>query len=71
MNEIKYPEVRTYYILFDDERTEVKSYGWVDPDRVLDTIWLIDEYIDETQWIAELLIWGIVPDIDEDGELVL
>lgn len=64
MNEIKYPEVRTYYILFDDERTEVMSYGWVDPDRVLDTIWLIDEYIDEAQWIAALLVWGIVPEVN-------
>ena len=71
MNEIKYPAVRTYYILFEDDRAKVMSYGWVDPDQVLDTIWLIDEYVDEAQWIAALLVWGIVPDINEEGKLVL
>ena len=70
MNEIIYPEVRTYYICFDDERTEVKSYGWVDPNQVFETIWIFDEFTDEEQWVAELLEWGIVPDIDEQGNLV-
>jgi hypothetical protein len=71
MNEIKYPEVRTYYICFDDERTEVKSHGWVDTNQVFQTIWIFDKYTNEEQWIAELLVWGIVPDINEDSELVL
>jgi hypothetical protein len=67
----KISEVRTYYICFDNERTEVKSYGWVDPNQVFETIWIFDEFTDEEQWIAELLVWGIVPDIDEEGNLVL
>ncbi len=71
MNEIKYPAVRTYYICFDDDRTEVKSYGWVETFQVFETIWIFDEFIDEAQWIAELLVWGIVPDIDEEGKLIL
>ena len=71
MNEIRFPEVRTYYICFDNERTEVKSYGWVEPNQVFETIWIFDEFTDEQQWIAELLVWGIVPEIDEQGNLVL
>ena len=71
MNEIKYPPVRTYYICFDDERTEVKSYGAVEPNQVFNTIWIFDEFIDEAQWIAALLVWGITPEIDEEGELIL
>jgi hypothetical protein len=48
-----------------------KAYGWVDPNQVFETIWIFDEFTDEEQWIAELLVWGIVPDIDEQGNLVL
>jgi len=71
MNEIKYPSVRTYYICFDNDRTEVKAYSWVEPNQVFETIWIFDEFTDEAQWIAELLVWGIVPDIDEQGNLIL
>jgi hypothetical protein len=71
MNEIIYPPVRTYYICFDDERTEVKSYGWVEPNQVFQTIWIFDEFTDEAQWIEALLVWGITPEIDEEGKLLL
>ena len=71
MNEIKYPPVITYYICFDDDKTEVKSYGAVEPNQVFETIWIFDEFTDEAQWIEALLVWGIVPDINEEGELVL
>ena len=71
MNEIKYPPVRTYYICFDNDRTEVKSYGWVETFQVFETIWIFDEFIDEAQWIAALLVWGITPDINEEGKLIL
>ena len=71
MNEIKYPPVRTYYICFVDERTEVNSYGWVEPNQVFQTIWIFDEYTDEEQWIAALLVWGIIPDINDEGTLIL
>ena len=71
MNEIKYPPVRTYYICFDNERTEVKSYGWVEPNQVFTTIWIFDEFTDEAEWIEELAEWGITPDIDEHGNILL
>jgi len=71
MNEIKYPPVITYYICFDDDKTEVKSYGAVEPNQVFTTIWIFDEFTDEAEWVAELLVWGIVPEIDEEGKLLL
>ncbi len=71
MNEIKYPSVRTYYICFDNDRTEVKAYSWVDPNQVFDTIWIFDEFTDEEEWIKELAKWGITPEIDEKGNLIL
>ena len=71
MNEIRHPEVRTYYICFDDKRTEVKSYGWVEPIQVFETIWIFDEFIDEVQWLAELEKYDIVPEVDEQGKIVL
>ena len=64
MNEIRYPEVKTYYNCFDNDRTEVKSYGWVESNQVFETIWIFDEYIDEAEWIAALLVWGIVPEVN-------
>jgi hypothetical protein len=71
MNEIRYPEVTTYYICFDDLRTEVKSYGLVEPSQVFTTIWIFDEFTDRAEWLDELAKWGIIPDFDEQGNLVL
>lgn len=70
MNEIRYPEEATYYICFDDLRTEVKSYGLVQPDQVLTTIWIFDKYLDKVLWLAELANWGITPEFDEQGNLI-
>jgi hypothetical protein len=71
MNEIKYPSVTTYYICFDNARTEVKSYGFVETNQVFDTIWIFDEFTDEAQWIEELAKWGITPDTDEQGNYII
>lgn len=70
MNEIRYPEETTYYICFDNERTEVKSYGLVQPDQVLTTIWIFDKYLDKVVWLAELGNWGITPEFDEQGNMI-
>ena len=70
MNEIRYPSVTTYYICFDDERTEVKSYGIVETNQVFTTIWIFDKFTDRAEWIAELAKWGIIPEFDEQGNLV-
>ena len=71
MNEIRYPSVKTYYICFDDLRTEVKDYGYVNPNQVFQTIWIFDEFTDEQQWLDELANWGIIPDFDEEGNLII
>lgn len=71
MNEIRYPEVTTYYICFDDERTEVKSYGIVETNQVFTTIWIFDKFTDKAEWLAELANWGITPEFDQQGNLVL
>jgi hypothetical protein len=70
MNEIRYPSVTTYYICFDDLRTEVKSYGLVEPSQVFTTIWIFDEFTDRAEWVEELAKWGIIPEFDEQGNLV-
>ncbi len=71
MNEIVYPPVRTYYICFDNDRTEVKSYGYVDSNQVFQTIWIFDEFTDEQQWLDELAKWGIIPEQNEQGEYII
>jgi hypothetical protein len=71
MNEIIYPPVRTYYICFDNDRTEVKSYGYVNPNQVFQTIWIFDEFTDEQQWLDELAKWGIIPEQNEQGEYII
>ena len=71
MNEILYPTVRTYYICFDNDRTEVKSYGYVEPNQVFQTIWIFDEFTDEQQWLDELAKWGIIPEQNEQGEYII
>jgi hypothetical protein len=70
MNEIRFPEVEPTTSVSITNEQKSKSYGWVDPNQVFETIWIFDEFTDEEQWIAELLVWGIVPEIDEEGNLV-
>ncbi len=71
MNEINKPSVRTYWISFDNDRTEVIAYNYVEPYQVFGTIYIIDEFTDKQQWLDELEKWGIIPDFDEQGNLVL
>ena len=71
MNEINKPSVRTYWISFDNDRTEVIAYNYVETYQVFRTIYIIDEFTDEQQWLDELANWGITPDFDEQGNLVL
>jgi hypothetical protein len=72
MNSIINPPVRTYWITFDGEdKVSVLSYGWTDPNQRTDTIQVWEITTDEEVWIARLLEYGIIPDIDEQGNLVL
>lgn len=72
MNSIINPPVRTYWITFDgDNKTSVLSYGWTDPNQRTDTIRVWETTTDEEVWLARLLEYGIVPETDEQGNLVL
>ena len=72
MNSIINPPVRTYWITFDGEDKEaVIGYGWTDPNQRTDTIQVWETTIDEEVWIARLLEYGIIPEIDEQGNLFL
>jgi len=72
MNSIIHPKFRTYWITFDGEdKVSVLSYGWTDPNQRTDTIQVWEITTDEEVWIARLLEYGIVPEVDEQGNLVL
>jgi hypothetical protein len=72
MNSIINPPVRTYWITFDGEdKLSVLGYGWTDPNQRTDTIQVWEITTDEEVWIARLLEYGIIPEVDEQGNLVL
>jgi hypothetical protein len=72
MNEIKYPSERTYWIAWTDEtETDVQGYGWTDPTEVTTCPFSWHITTDEAEWLAKLAEYGIIPDIDEQGNVVL
>jgi hypothetical protein len=72
MNTINHPPVRTYWITFDGEdKTSVIGYGYTDPNQRTDTIHVWETTTDEAEWLARLLEYGIIPETDEEGNLVL
>jgi len=71
MNTIDHPPVRTYWITFDGEdKTSVIGYGYTDPNQRTDTIFVWETTTDAAIWLARLLEYGIVPEIDEQDNLV-
>lgn len=72
MNSIINPPVRTYWITFDGEdKLSVLGYGWTDPNQRTDTIHVWEITTDEAVWLARLAEYGIIPEIDEQGNVVL
>jgi hypothetical protein len=70
MNTIDHPSVRIYWITFDGEdKNSVMGYGWTNPDQRTDTILVWETYLDEIVWITRLAEYGIIPEIDEQGNL--
>ena len=60
MKELKHPEVETWFISWNNERTEINAYGSILPSQCMETFWdEVDYYIDELVWIAILLENGI------------
>jgi|DEB0MinimDraft_10_1074344.scaffolds.fasta_scaffold146127_3 hypothetical protein len=72
MNTIDHPPVRTYWITFDGaDKDSVLGYGWTDPNQRTDTIHVWEITTDEDVWLARLLEYGIIPEFDEQGNLVI
>lgn len=72
MNSIINPSVRTYWITFDGvDKASVLGYGWTDPDQRTDTIHVWETTTDESVWLARLAEYGITPEYDEQGNLVM
>ena len=57
---LEYPEQLTYYICWDDSRSELKTYGSVNTNQVLTSPWnIVDFYTDKSQWRTILVNNGI------------
>ena len=57
---LEYPEQLTYYICWDDSRSELKGYGTVNTNQVLTSPWnVVDFYTDKSSWRTILINNGI------------
>jgi len=57
---LEYPEQLTYYICWDDSRSELKGYGSVNTNQVLTSPWnVVDFYTDKSSWRTILVNNGI------------
>ena len=57
---LEYPEQLTYYICWDDSRSELKTYGSVNTNQVLTSPWnVVDFYTDMSSWRTILVNNGI------------
>ncbi len=71
MNELRYPTERTYWIAWTDATEDaVQGYGWTNPDQVTECPFPWYTTTDQSAWLAKLAEHGIVPDIDEQGNLI-
>ncbi len=72
MNELRYPSERTYWIAWTEPNEEaVQGYGWTNPDQVTICPFAWYTTTSEADWLTKLAEYGIVPDIDEQGNLLL
>ena len=59
---LEYPEQLTYFICWDDSRSEIKSYSSINTDQCFETYWnVVDYYTDESQWEVVLINNGKDP----------
>ena len=60
--EIQYPEQTTYFICREDDMFTVTAYGIVDTNQCMITGQpIMDQYLDEAEWIQVLIDAGIDP----------
>ena len=52
---LEYPESQTWFICWDNERVEVKAYGYIETTQCLETPWFeVDYYTNEGDWLVIL-----------------
>ena len=57
------PEQITYFICWDDSRSEIKSFSVINTNQTLETYWdVVDYYTDKSQWETVLLNNGVSSD---------
>ena len=62
---LNYPSVETWFIGWDSDREEIKTYGSVLPTQCMISPWdEVDYYTNEAEWLEVLLENGINPDED-------
>ena len=60
--EFDYPSVETWFIGWDNDREEIKTYGSVLPTQCMISPWdEMDYYSNEAEWLEVLLENGINP----------
>lgn len=63
ITELCYPKQKTWFICWEDTRSEIKAYGFIDKNQCLETPWSeVDYYTDEAEWLKILIENGINPD---------
>ena len=56
------PKNDTWFICWNNTRSEIQSYSLVSPSTCMETFWNeVDYYSDEASWLAVLLKNGIDP----------
>lgn len=55
---IEYPEQTTYFIC-KNLKGEIRGYGQIEPEQVMETRYEVDSYLDKNEWEVELLNNGI------------
>jgi len=65
--EIKNPEQTTYFICREDDTFTITAYGSVKTTQTMNTGQpIMDEYLDEAEWLAILIAAGIDPTQEEE-----
>ena len=67
MKSIVNPEQTTYFICREDDTFTITAYGSVETTQTMNTGQpIMDEYLDEAEWLAILIAAGIDPTQEEE-----
>lgn len=64
---INFPAQSTWFICWNNNRTDLKTYGLVHPNQTMSTKFdVLDTYLVEEEWLEVLKQNGIVEDINNE-----